>query len=258
MITKVVKLLIGNVNVNAKNFEDLTAMDIFHLHQDSLDKKIGNILHRARAKRASEIIITPSTLAEKLGRPLSLVEMRDVYFGIIGQSLQKSPNDVRNVILVVATLIATATYQASLSAPGGYWQEDIPPTNTTTTSNNVSQVLKPHRAGEMIFKTSDLIIFLVSNGLGFCSSVLTIIIVIVGLPFSHILYLSMSCLLYAYFTAMALTFPSPTYTDNDLGTANYLLIAFTTVSLTYCIPVMALIQWLSHLGKKLKKTRLKH
>lgn len=182
------ELLIESVDVNAKNLANLTAMDIFHLQQNSHNQEAGKVLRRAKAKRAYEIIIPPFTFAEKLiSWRSSLIELRDKYLGILGQSQKDSPNDVRNVILVVSILIATATYQASLNPPGGYWQDDKQK-NITTTSNDSSQVQNSHRPGEMILQGSDLIIFFISNSLAFSLSILTILIVIIGLPFSKILY----------------------------------------------------------------------
>ena len=35
-----------------------------------------------------------------------------------------SPNDARNVLLVVVTLIAAVTFQAGVNPPGGVWQDD--------------------------------------------------------------------------------------------------------------------------------------
>lgn len=74
---KVVKLLIKNV----KNFNGLTAMDIFHLQGTLQNIEIGKILRRAKAKKASDL---PSnvTLGDYLSRELTLIEKRDKYFGI--------------------------------------------------------------------------------------------------------------------------------------------------------------------------------
>ncbi|KAK3189307.1 hypothetical protein Dsin_028868 [Dipteronia sinensis] len=44
---KVMELLIGTVNVNAKNFNGLIAMDMFRLMGDSKDSEVGKILRRA-------------------------------------------------------------------------------------------------------------------------------------------------------------------------------------------------------------------
>jgi hypothetical protein len=37
-----------------------------------------------------------------------------------------SASDVRNALLVVATLIAAVTFQAGVNPPGGVWQEKYP------------------------------------------------------------------------------------------------------------------------------------
>ncbi|XWS49170.1 hypothetical protein CRYUN_Cryun13aG0140800 [Craigia yunnanensis] len=53
--TEVVKLLIKNVNVNVKNFNSFTAMDIFHLQGTMQNLEIGKILRRDKAKKASDL-----------------------------------------------------------------------------------------------------------------------------------------------------------------------------------------------------------
>ncbi|KAG2263917.1 hypothetical protein Bca52824_070996 [Brassica carinata] len=71
------------------------------------------------------------TLAGYLSREPSTTEELNKLLGL--NSLSKTrhgsqeSNDFRNAILVVAVLIVTATYQAGLSPPGGYWQDDYAP-----------------------------------------------------------------------------------------------------------------------------------
>ncbi|GKV28503.1 hypothetical protein SLEP1_g37547 [Rubroshorea leprosula] len=45
----------------------------------------------------------------------------------------KISSDMRNAMLVVAVLILTASYQASLSPPGGVWQGNIDSGGSSTT-----------------------------------------------------------------------------------------------------------------------------
>lgn len=202
------KLLINHVDVNAKNCRDLTSMDIFQLQRDSLDREVGNILRRAKAKRSSEITEPPLTLAERLRRELSFIEKRDKYLGIDqSQDSETTPRDVRSIVLVVATLIATATYQATLSPPGGIWQDDSP-SKSNTTSNYGQAQQKSHRAGEMIMDSSKFSAFFTCNAMAFYPSVCTILVVVIGLPYSYILHYSSCFLLYAYFVSMAIISPS--------------------------------------------------
>ncbi|KAJ4721327.1 Ankyrin repeat family protein [Melia azedarach] len=63
---QVMEMLIENVDINAMNSANLTAMDIYLLQENSLNQKIGNVLRRAKAKTASEITMPPVTLADKL------------------------------------------------------------------------------------------------------------------------------------------------------------------------------------------------
>ena len=64
---------------------------------------------------------------------------------------QDQPNqdsNTRNALLVVATLIASVTFQAGINPPGGVWQENPPPDDT----NPITKA--SHEAGKSILANS--------------------------------------------------------------------------------------------------------
>lgn len=84
----------------------------------------------------------------------------------------------RNIILVAASLIATVTYQAVLSPPGGYRQDSSsnPLANSSVATANSSGIAieKPHKAGNIIMTGRHLYSFAYLNGTAFCVSVTSI------------------------------------------------------------------------------------
>ncbi|PPD74137.1 hypothetical protein GOBAR_DD28937 [Gossypium barbadense] len=219
------------------NWKDEDAMDIFHLQGSLQSTEIGEILHKAKAKKASDLT-SNMTLGDYLSKELTLIDKRDKYFGI---NIQNNPNDIRTVILVVAILIATATYQAGLSPPAGYWQDDYkPPANNGTTNNTHNSSLgdgqRQRRAGQMIMSPADLFYFLAVNGSAFYLSVWTILVIIIGLPFSRAVYTSTWLLRQAYYSSMTGTFP--TQGSMALTVGRFLYITFTVISTcaAYMIP----------------------
>ncbi|XP_044476695.1 ankyrin repeat-containing protein BDA1-like [Mangifera indica] len=122
---EMVKLLIGYLKVNIKNSKGLTALDIFYLrqYQGLVDAAVGNILLAAKAKTASQLILPSlrdskkTLLAEYFYGGLTCPGKILKRFSLGYRRVDQVPLEVRNVLLVVAILIATATYQAALSPP---------------------------------------------------------------------------------------------------------------------------------------------
>ncbi|KAG6635877.1 ankyrin repeat-containing protein BDA1-like isoform X2 [Carya illinoinensis] len=83
-------------------------------------------------------------------------------------------NDTRNMLLVVATLAVTATYQAALSPPGGVWQDN----SNAATDTGASELLvsqPSHQAGRVIMSTGNSYLFFTLNTLNFFTNSMTII-----------------------------------------------------------------------------------
>ncbi|PKI31358.1 hypothetical protein CRG98_048251, partial [Punica granatum] len=88
-------------------------------------------------------------------------------FQRLGVGREKS----REVFIVIAVLVATATYQGILSPPGGLWQEDSSSSNITT---NITSNSNSHYAGQMV-NGRKLPDYIESNSLAFVISVCLII-----------------------------------------------------------------------------------
>lgn len=230
-------MLIKEVNVNARNFEQKTALDLFEM-QPHKNEEVRKILSGARVKNASRLP-KPITLADYLIRNLTFIEGRDRVLGISNPiSREKSNTDIRNIILVIAILIATATYQAVLSPPGGFWQEDSSVPDFSSTSNETEiLIVPPHRAGQMVMGGVTLICFFTANTLAFLTSVTTILTMITGLFYTQMLSLSVGFLLINYSVSISYNFRSGygSWAAIFAGLVLYLLVV-----LVYGTPLLSL------------------
>ncbi|KAG9137102.1 hypothetical protein Leryth_011934 [Lithospermum erythrorhizon] len=114
---QVVKLLTRYLNVNAKNIDGQTSLDITMTLSGIENEEIKKILVCRGGLKASETPKWPTEAA-----------FLSSYRRVIGETLlgvdvymnTGLTSDMRNALLVVAGLIVTSTYQAILQPPGGY------------------------------------------------------------------------------------------------------------------------------------------
>ncbi|CAI9781629.1 unnamed protein product [Fraxinus pennsylvanica] len=80
-----------------------------------------------------------------------------------------TPNDTRNALLVVATVITAVTFQSGVNPPGGVWQDDT----------------NGHKAGTAIYASRNVAfhVFLTSNTLAISSSILVLMSLTYKFPF---------------------------------------------------------------------------
>ncbi|XP_059659080.1 ankyrin repeat-containing protein BDA1-like [Cornus florida] len=145
--TQAVKLLLGRkvirkIKVNAKNDMGLTALDIFQLPLElDVNIEIGDMLCRAKALRGISI---------KHDDPLEELEKMSKQEKLVKHSGLGANKDMSQGVLTVAVLIATATFQAALSPPGGYWQDDRNLVHNATANTTTEEGMfhrGPHIAG---------------------------------------------------------------------------------------------------------------
>ncbi|KAF8034505.1 hypothetical protein BT93_C0734 [Corymbia citriodora subsp. variegata] len=228
---EIIKMLIGYTNINAKNFQDKTALEILQANPYGNQ----NVMKRLRRQTCLARLLTPTTsLSCFFSRELTFFEKYARFFGIQDKSAHK-------IILLVSTLIATATYQAALTPPGGYWVDSsssplFKPTVVTAHSSSTANGI-PHQAGNMILNGWKLYLFTVLNSTAFFTSIGTIWATGISLMAKPpMVYFSVTILSFAFIICLMVEFPE----QNEV--AAILLCAFFGCSL---ISVL-LIPWCVH------------
>ncbi|KAM1471223.1 hypothetical protein COP2_042913 [Malus domestica] len=193
---QVVEWLVGNgttpsaLEVNTVNQSSLTPLDLLLIFpSEAGDREIEEILRGAGASRAQDIGAsraqdiqhTPShgpmeTNTLQLQQPNNPMEYFKFKMG------RDSPSDARTALLVVAVLVATTTFQAGLSPPGGIWQDSTGSNMNGTGSGSNEQA---HSAGKSIMGSDDNNIFagfVATNSMGFCFSLYMIAVLTCNFP----------------------------------------------------------------------------
>ncbi|XP_059633785.1 ankyrin repeat-containing protein BDA1-like [Cornus florida] len=207
----------GVVEVNPSNEGGLTPLDVLVLFQSEAgDREIEVILRRAGAMTAKDLHSlhdqaafnrnqdaaanhNPSNDQSRTVQHRSLSTQLQEFFKY--DDIKESPSKVRNTLLVIAILIATATYQAVLSPPGGVWQDD------SAGSGNS----KPHTAGRAVMGAKNWIsygLFLLFNSIGFFTSLHMINFLTMGFPLRLELQVSIFALIVTYDTCMTAIAPN--------------------------------------------------
>lgn len=186
-----VSLLLTMVDLDAKNSEGKTASDI------------------ASSDHMKSILIKDPGFFESL--PLLRNKFRNFFL----RFRRYMTEEERNAYLVVAALIATATYQAALSPPGGLYPSDVGTNNNTShvvaTTHSINDESSIPKDGNSIMSAGEFNFFSIVNMSSFMASTFGIILL---LPRTNIL---MWCLLYSpplflqisFYSAMMVISPTP-------------------------------------------------
>ncbi|XP_042505545.1 uncharacterized protein LOC122082127 [Macadamia integrifolia] len=193
------------MEVNSKNCSGLTPLDVLLMFpSEAGDREIADILQQAGALRAQDVV-SDSPLSSnyqavgnnpRTSQPSSSLHVNNLVEYFKFKSDSDSPSEARNSLLVIAVLLATATYHAGLSPPCGFWQEDAPP---------------HHKAGESIYGTKYKVIFelfVLFNSTGFYLSLYMINILTSRFPLHLELQISMVAIAITYFIAMTTVAPN--------------------------------------------------
>ncbi|CAN4111891.1 unnamed protein product [Withania somnifera] len=215
----------GTIEMNSLNKRGLTPLEV--LLKESGDGDIEEILRASGAVTVEDLqslqqealpqswvvpIQDPSN--EQTGReqrregPRSRSKKLQDFFKY--NKTKDCPGKVRDTLLVIAILIATATYQTVLSPPGGVWQETHwPNPNNSTNSDDIMSPLRI--AGQSVMGTNNPIsygLFLVFNSIGFFVSLHTINFLTIGFPLQLELQVSLVALTITYDTVMSAITPN--------------------------------------------------
>ncbi|XP_031251328.1 ankyrin repeat-containing protein BDA1-like [Pistacia vera] len=212
------------IEVNALNKGGFTALDILkQSRRDLKDYEIVELLRRGGAISVEDIVVSMHELGSKQTRTLTShgndqINMLRPQGNRIEKSVEKKDDwlkEMNNALMVVASLIATVTFQAGLNPPGGVWQD------SKRVQDGGAPTSGPyHEAGESImadtslFYSSNLFnLFFTSNTIGFVASLCIILLLVSGLPFCKrklftwilmvILWVAISALTLAYLFSLS-------------------------------------------------------
>lgn len=190
----------GTMEVNAVNQGGLTALDTLAIFpSEAGDREIEEILRNAGANRTNFLSPTLSIQGRSVINNSTTNYFVD-YFKFHKE--RDSPSEVRSALLVIAVLVATATYQVGLSPPGGVWQDDTGPNQNNNNRTNY--------AGKSIMGTEKLVLFGLFasfNSIGFFVSLFMINTLISKFPLQLELQICMSAMYITYNTAVVFVAP---------------------------------------------------
>ncbi|XP_048424491.1 ankyrin repeat-containing protein BDA1-like isoform X1 [Pyrus x bretschneideri] len=220
---QVVEGLLGNetiagaLEVNSVNDMGLTALDLVFPNETG-DWEMEAILRGAGALRAGDIVHSgvqfsnshshnhnhTSSETHQLQQEQQRTN-RWEYFQF--KKGRDSPSDARTALLVVASLVATATFQVGLNPPNGIWQNSSGVNNNGTRSSNEPV----HEAGKSIMGSYSkflFVYFVVFNSIGFYFSLYTMCVLTANFPLQLELQICIGALYFAYCTAVINIAPS--------------------------------------------------
>lgn len=205
----------ATLNVNAVNKSGLTALDLLHIFpSEAGDQEIEELLRNEGAKRAKDMVpslsasLEPDTNQASQNHCCETMESADdlvEYFKF--KKGRDSPSDVRSSLLVMAILVATATFQVGINPPSGVWQD--------SNFNGNGSATPAHVAGRSIlgsYSSVTYLLFVVFNSIGLSVSLYMLAILTYGFPMHLEFQICVIALYFTYNTGLVTMAPAGTKT----------------------------------------------
>ncbi|XP_050232451.1 ankyrin repeat-containing protein BDA1-like [Mercurialis annua] len=191
MIKYLISLPQVNKSVNYKNRMGLTALDLLqHTFRDFKNLEIQETLREVGAKRAVELnhnLLTSSIEEPTLSVSRQTSSKRKTWFKKCMKYIQYNVEETRGALMIVATVIATMTFQAAMNPPGGVWQQTYANSNggPVCSETNICEV----GTSVLAYAYPDAYTyFLIWNGIAFFASLCVVSLVVSGFPLTNKLY----------------------------------------------------------------------
>lgn len=198
------------MDLKARNLENSTALDI------AGSAEMKRILSNAGVKHGSSVT-NPPTFAEKLRSRITIVDKILICILRIRKDISE---EQRNAFLIIAALIATATYQSALSPPGGVFQANAGDNNMNTTSSNSTANNSLENKGKSVMTEGDFLTLSILNTLTLLLSTIIIYILTPSGIVGSLLYTPMFWFAYCYIYAMKVISPTSATTTFNTITLN--------------------------------------
>ncbi|KAK8464256.1 hypothetical protein PHAVU_011G163400 [Phaseolus vulgaris] len=189
------------IDLKAKNLENSTALDI------AGSAEIKNVLVRAGAKHGSSVTDSP-TIAEKQKLNITVAEKIMIFVIRIRRDITE---DQRQTFLIVAALIATATYQSALSPPGGVYQANLENNISNVSISSISSRTSAgtqRNAGTSVMSEGDFMTLSILNSLSLLVSTVAICILTPSGIVGGILLTPLIWFAYCYLYSMKVISPT--------------------------------------------------
>ncbi|XP_073152219.1 uncharacterized protein [Henckelia pumila] len=200
--------------INSLNKSGLTPLDVLLSNGASVDRQLEEMVRASGGKRVKEIQATLSQQNSTVPSHNSSQEQQHIsrdrpqstsgklleYFKF--KNFNESPSKVRATLLLLAVLIATTTYQAALSPPGGVWQDDSWPQLADPIHTHLPH---DHSAGKAVMGTNNpglFAIFMLFNSIGFFMSMEIIYGLTSGIPMQFLIRVSLFIMALTYQNCM--------------------------------------------------------
>ena len=196
LVPQALQLLVKTkMDLKAKNLDNSTALDI------AATAETKSTLVRAGAKRGSSVADAP-TFADKLRSKITFMDKIIIFILRIRMDISE---DQRNAFLVVAALVATATYQSALSPAGGVYQANAGDNSQNTTTFNSTAT---NTQGTSVMHEGDFFTLSIFNTLSLLVSTMTIYILTPSGIVGSILFAPIFWFAYCYLYSMKVISPT--------------------------------------------------